>query len=253
MRLAIAQQCMHWGCDENVAVIVRMLETAAQAGATLCAFPELAITGFHRQIKSQAQPDLVRNALEIVAATCNQLHIAAAVGAPTFGADGRIFNSYLFIDATGKMIGSIAKTGLTPAEATFFARGESRPIFDFCGLRCSAVICREVEDIEQVYTDLPAGRVDLIFWPGMIRPAPDSNLEVAVTAQTQARDIARKTHAFVVQSNWPNSLNYPDESAFAGQSEVIDARGEKLLCLPRSQAGLAVFELGASDYDWCED
>ena len=74
--------------------------------------------------------------------------LGIAVGAPTFAADGAKFISHLLIDEHGETAATISKRGLTEAEATFFARASSRPLGKLHGLRCSAVICREVEDLE---------------------------------------------------------------------------------------------------------
>ncbi len=233
-----------------MATIVRQLALAAQAGAELCAFPELALTGFHRQIKSLATTELVSLHFNIVANACAAHGIATAVGTPTFDAQGRNFNSYVFIDAKGETLGTISKNGLTPPEATFFAPGDSRPIFNCAGARVSSFICREVEDVEEVCVQLPIGSVELLLWPGAIRPAIDSNDSEAVGAEASAREIARRCQTFVVQANWPNSLNYPEESEFAGQSIVINPHGETVMRLPRAQVGVAVFELGAREFEW---
>jgi omega-amidase len=253
LRLSIAQQSMHWTLEENVAAMHRALEISAQQGATFCVFPELALTGFHRQIASLAVEANTAPQLKAIARACATHRIAAAFGAPTSKKSGQIFNSHLFIDEWGETVGVISKIGLTSAEATFFAPGVARPIVNVQGLRCTSVICREVEDIEDVCAQLPAGSVDLIFWPGAIRPSPDSKQTRATTAEAGAQEIARRCGAYVVQANWPNSLNYPAESEFAGQSIVIDPRGEVLLRLPIAQAGVATFELGARAFDWRAD
>ena len=49
-RIAIAQISMHWSTAENVAAILRAMDLARSRGAKLCAFAELAVTGFHRQM-----------------------------------------------------------------------------------------------------------------------------------------------------------------------------------------------------------
>jgi omega-amidase len=181
MRLSIAQQSMHWTLEENAAEMHRALEISAQQGATLCVFPELALTGFHRQIVSLATEANTAPQVQAIARACATHRIAAAFGAPTYNESGQIFNSHLFIDAQGETVGVISKIGLTPAEATFFAPGVARPIVTVQGLRCTSVICREVEDVEDVCAQLSPGSIDLIFWPGAIRPSPDSE-EARATA-----------------------------------------------------------------------
>jgi omega-amidase len=244
---------MHWTLEENVVTMHRALEISALQGAAVCVSPELALTGFHRQIASLAVDANTAPQVQAIARACATHHIAAAFGAPTYNASGQILNSHMFVDAQGETIGVISKIGLTPAEATFFAPGVARPIVNVQGLRCTAVICRQVEDVEDVCAQLPAGSVDLIFWPGAIRPSPESKETRAMTAEGGAQEIAQRSGAYVVQANWPNSLNYPAESEFAGQSIVIDPQGDVLLRLPIAQVGVATFELGERTFDWQAD
>lgn len=250
LRIAIAQPTMHWSGDDNVNAVLATLAQAAAAQARLCVFPELVIPGFHRQIAQGAKPPLVAAWLERVQAACAEQAVAAAVGAPTFDVDGRIFNSYLLIDETGRLAGTVHKTGLTDPEATFFARGDARPVVSLCGQRCTAVICREVEDLDAVCAQLADEQPDIICWPGLMGPeAGTEDIDPPRHVQ-QAQALARRTKAYVIQSNWPMSLNYPELGAKTGRSVVIDPSGDIAFELPRAQAGLAVFTLGERRFDW---
>jgi hypothetical protein len=66
----------------------------------------------------------------------------------------------------------------------------------------------------------------------------------------QAQELARRLGAGFIQANWPNALNRPEESRNLGESAVIAADGAILFRLPMDVAGTAVFELGATSYDW---
>ena len=118
---------MHWSTPDNMAAIVSAIGLAPARGAAICAFSELAVTGFHREIASQALPHVVGPAIDRLQALCAERSIAIAVGAPTFGADGSWFISHLLIDEAGTLAASIPKRGLTEPEASFFARGSARP------------------------------------------------------------------------------------------------------------------------------
>jgi hypothetical protein len=112
-------------------------------------------------------------------------------------------------------------------------------------------LCREIEDLESLAEQLPRGRADIIFWPSLVgRPpsSPPDPDEVKYLPLAQA--LAVQSDAYLVQSNWPNSLNYPEEGTHAGESVVVAPTGEVLLTLPRAQAGAAVFELGERAYEW---
>jgi len=248
--MAIAQIGMHWSTADNMAAIVAAIELAHARGAAICAFSELAVTGFHREIASQALPHVVGPAVQRLQALCAERAIAIAVGAPTFGADGSRFVSHLLIDEAGTLAATVPKRGLTEPEATFFARGSGRPIARLHGLRCTAVICREVEDFDQVLSDVPAHSADLIFLPGALRPDPAKPVSDPPEFIRAAQRLAAATLTTIVQTNWPNALNRPEESVDGGQSAVISPNGELMFRLPRQAAGLGVFTLGERTFDW---
>ena len=241
---------MHWTTRENMESIARALEVAHVQGAAVCGFSELAVTGFHRQIAQEAVPEVVGPAIRQLQDHCASLRIGAAVGAPTFGANGAKFISHLLIDERGAISATIPKRGLTDPEATFFERGTSRPVGSMQGLRCSAVICREVEDLEQVSQDLPRGSVDLIFVPGALRQDPEKPRTDPPEYVLNIQRLARATGAYVVQTNWPNALNRPEESVDGGESTVAGPDGQLLFRLPRQASGVGIFTLGESGFDW---
>lgn len=250
-RIAIAQIDMHWSTAENTAAIVRAMTLASARGATLCGFSELAVTGFHRQIAREATPEQVLPAIRELQAHCARLSLGIAVGAPTFGADATTkYNSHLLIDEQGETRAVVSKRGLTEPEATFFARGSSRPIARLQGINCSAVICREVSDLELVAQELKPGTADLVFVPGALRQDPEKPRADTPEYVRDIQRLALATGAYVVQTNWPNALNRPEESVEGGESTVAAPSGEIMFRLPRQASGLGVFDLGERQFEW---
>lgn len=174
----------------------------------------------------------------------------ASVGAPSFDDHGARFISHLLIDECGATTAVVRKRGLTDPEATFFARGASRSIGSMHGVRCSAVICREVEDLELIATELPPGAVDLIFVPGALRQDPDKPRTDPPDYVRNIQRLAQLTKAYVVQTNWPNALNRPEESVEGGASTVAGPDGEILFRLPGQASGVGIFMLGERHFDW---
>lgn len=254
LRIAIVQQPMAWTTPENLVHIVAALALAAEQGAGIAVFPELALTGFHRGIRAEAVPATVEAALQQVRAACREHRIACGLGAPTFAADGTILNSYLHIDAAGEIVSSVSKNGLTPAELTFFAPGTERAVMQFAGRACTTVMCREIDDLDAIAAQLHADPVDLVFWPSMvgnppgtIHPAAEDSSDLGYFKRTAV--LAQRLGAFVVQSNWPQALNTP-ESTYLGESKAYAPDGEILLTLPRDEAGVGVFTLGERAFRW---
>jgi omega-amidase len=250
LRIAIAQITMHWTTAENLGAIRHAMALARVHGADLCGFSELAVTGFHRQIAHEARAEVVAPALQDLHAQARSLGLGIAVGAPTFAEGGARFNSHLLIDERGNTAAVVSKRGLTAPEATFFNRGSSRPVGVLQGMRCSAVICREVCDLELVAAELPAGTVDLIFVPGALRQDPEKPRTDPPEYVRDIQRLAAATRAHVVQTNWPNALNRPEESVDGGGSCVAGPDGELLFRLPGQAPGVAVFTLGERQYDW---
>lgn len=248
-RVAIAQIAMHWTTAENLSAIHKAAAVASGRGAMLCGFAELALTGFHREIAREARPEVVGPALEALRAQAKTLSMGIAVGAPTFEAHAK-FNSHIVINENGKIAAVVSKHGLTDPEATFFDRGQSRPVGVVHGLRCSAVICREISDLSLVTTQLPAGTVDLIFVPGALRQDPEKPRTDPPEYVHDISRLAAATQAFVVQTNWPNALNRPEESVDAGGSTVAAPDGAVLFRLPLQRPGVAVFNLGDQAFEW---
>jgi omega-amidase len=249
-RIAIAQVAMHWTTAENLVAIGAAMALSRAQGAQICGFSELAVTGFHREIAREARPEVLAPALQQLHAAAGALGLAIAVGAPTFADDGRRFNSHLLINEHGETAAVVSKRGLTDPEATFFARGSSRPSGLLQGRRCSAVICREVCDLELVAPQLPPGTVDLIFVPGALRQDPDKPRTDPPEYVRDIQRLAAATRAYVIQTNWPNALNRPEESVDGGASCVCGPDGEMLLRLPKQASGVALFTLGERRFDW---
>jgi omega-amidase len=247
---------MHWTIEENVAEILRAISIAKREASQLCIFPELALTGFHRQIASLAKPTLIAAAMRTVQNACAASNVAAILGAPTFGDNDAIYNSAVFIDERGVRVGIVEKIGLTAPEATFFTRGTGRRIVSMQGLSMSAVLCIEIHERESIMKQLAANeekanhKIDLLAWPGIMRPDPNAANSNEEKHIQDARRLARETVAWIVQANWPNSLNYPAESEFSGQSVVINPSGEVAIRLPVAQSGVGVFELGTARFAW---
>lgn len=249
-RIAIAQVRMHWTLAENLGAIHNAMHLAKQEGAAICAFSELAVTGFHRDIASLARPEVVEPAIDRIRHLSARLGLAVAVGTPTFGDGGAKYITHLLIDDNGLVTAAVSKRGLTDPEATFFARGTSRPLGMLKGLRCTAVICREVSDFSSVTAQVPPGSADLIFVPGALRQDPDKPYSDPPPYVDDMRALAVATGAYLVQTNWPNALNRPEESVDAGRSGVVSPAGELLFRLPKEASGVGVFNLSERSYAW---
>ncbi len=238
---------MHWTLDGNVGEVLAALEEAAAAGAEGCVCTELAVTGFHRRVPELLDAVALADAQQRIRAACARLGIAAVVGMPTLGAAGEVFNSHVAIAADGCELRRTHKRGLTPSEATFFTVGQERR---WTGLGCvlaASVLCREMLDGDELLpllqAALPAGdvRPRVIFWPSYISEA---DAELGQAYRDGAAAMARALGAWVLNSNWAESLNEPCARGFGG-GVVIAPDGRIVRTLPVDAAALMVVALDA--------
>lgn len=242
MRVAIAQTRMRWTPDENTQAVVDALEEAQRLGAEVVVLPECATTGYHSRLPEQLGPELVAEALQRVRAACAALRVGAVVGTPFYPtqAADRVWNATVAIDAAGRLLAVAPKVGLTRSERRFFSAGTARPRFSLHGGECASILCREVRDAAEILDSLRG--VEVVFWPGVIGwGAPPGDPEDAVT-EAIAQDCARRLGSFLVQCNWPNSLNRPELEGCGG-SLVLSPAGEVLARCPVGVAGTTLVEL----------
>jgi omega-amidase len=89
-----------------------------------------------------------------------------------------------------------------------------------------------------------------IFWPSLVgKPPSDAPGPDEVNYLPLVQRLAKHSAAYVVQCNWPNSLNSPS-ATHLGESAVVSELGEVLFSLPRDQPGVATFVLGEKEYEW---
>jgi omega-amidase len=243
MKIAIAQMPMHWTPAENTRCILDYLADAKRRSAAVAVFPECATTGYHRRVPELGSRAVVDDGVRAIRTQCAALGIAAVVGSPYYPTDddGIVWNAAVAIDAGGSIQAVCPKVGLTLGERRFFRAGEARPTFTVGDVGCGVLLCREIRDADRIRPHLDAVRV--LFWPGVItwdgeRPAhPDDVVSVDI-----ARGCARSLGRYVVQCNWPNSLNDPEMRGMGG-SLVISPAGEVLERCTLDRDEISCFEL----------
>ena len=95
-----------------------------------------------------------------------------------------------------------------------------------------------------------SGVAKLIFVPGALRQDPEKPRTDPPESVRDIQRLAAATGAFVVQTNWPNALNRPEESVDGGESTVASPEGEVMFRLPRQASGVGIFNLGERHYEW---
>ena len=237
----IAQQLQDW-CQQ-----------AADQGADLIVFPELASLGYPpRDMLERSR--LIAAQWTMLETLATKLTIPALVGcAQAVGAEDpyqpQLYNSLALLDN-----GRIARTyhkRLLPTydvfdERRYFRPGSASCIVEIKGKRIGLTICEDVwlpEFSGVHYQQDPIadliGHVDVVV---NVAASPYSVFKPALRRQV-VQSIAQRTGVPVV---YVNQVGGQDELLFDGDSCVLDANGERFVSAPRWRQALVIADLNST-------
>ncbi len=254
IRIALAQLNYKIGdFENNKNKIIGEIEKAANAGADLVVFSELAICGYP-PLDMLTREAFVKEAIQAIhdiARYC--IGIAAIVGGPSInpGSKGKLlFNSaWLLSEGTAKPV--VHKT-LLPTydvfdEYRYFQPNQSFDIINFKGKRVAITICEDIWDdrpVEQtfdrnhLYTlspmqKLAALRPDMVI---NIAASPFSYHQHEIRKQV----VCKKAAQYGLPIYYVNQTGANTELIFDGGSMVIDAKGNVSHRMPFFSEGLYI-------------
>ena len=220
MRVAVGQIAPVLG---DVAANVRKLDDysarAKEAGAALIVFPEMVDTGYAMSVIAERASAWTNGAVPALRATARRLSLGIICGVSEREGD-RIYNSQVFIDARGEIIGKYRKTHLfTPApieEDKCFTCGDELGAHDFDQLRLGLSICYDLR-FPEVYRRLAVDERANVLIISSAWPFPRvEHLRVLATAR------AIENQSYVVLANRVGTDN---GTSFCGTSSIIDPYG----------------------------
>ncbi len=223
IRIALAQINSAVGDFEgNIVKIVAGIELAAELGADLVAFPELALTGYPPEDLT-FNPDFLRanvKALGEVAAAAED--IVAVVG--FLDAPGEIYNAAAVLSA-GEVAGVCHKIRLPNYgvfdEFRYFAAGDKPFLFEIGGVSIGLNICEDIW-----YPDEPIGS-QVAAGAGLILNISSSPYRVRRT-KTREEMLETRSRDYLTPVAYVNLVGGQDELVFDGNSLVYDEHGNLL-------------------------
>lgn len=223
MKIAAAQMaCVLGDVDANVRKMRDFTARAKEGGAELVVFPEVADTGYAMPVIQAGATSWNEGAVPQLREIAKGLSIAIISGVSE-REGGSIYNSQVFIDAQGEIVGSYRKTHLftgTPiGENECFAPGDELKSFPFGGLRFGLSICYDLR-FPEVYRTLAIEERANVFILSSAWPFP--RLEHFRTL-VMARAI--ENQSYMISSN---RVGTDDGVTCCGSSAIIDPYGVTL-------------------------
>jgi NAD+ synthase (glutamine-hydrolysing) len=238
LTLALAQLNLTVGAIEaNTDAMLAAAGRAAEQGAELVLFPELAITGyppedllFRHDLYQRVDAALARMAAA-------SLHTALVVGHP-WRQDGKLYNAASFF-YQGQLLGRYFKQLLPNYgvfdEKRYFSAGDGSCVIDFKGHKLGLLIC------EDVWEPAPMAGIS----------AAGAELVLSLNASPYHRGKAWIRESLLAQRSKENGLPLlylnlvggQDELVFDGRSKVFNAAGELTQSLAPFEEQLALVHL----------
>ena len=220
MKIAVAQiSCALGDLTANLTKIRDSSLRAKNAGADMIVFPEMADTGYAMPIIQKHATPWNEGAVPELQKIATTISIAIISGVSEREHDS-IYNSQVFIDASGKIAAKYRKTHLFAAapieEHKCFAAGDQFASFSLAGQRFGLSICYDLR-FPECYRTLAVNDGVTVFINSSAWPFPRvEHLRVLAIA----RAIENQSYVIVA-----NRVGTDDGVTFCGTSAIIDPYG----------------------------
>lgn len=215
LRVAAVQMRSKADLDANVEHTIALLEKCAADKADVAVFPECNVSGYFDGYVKKLTAKQLAKAEEDLCAACKRLTIWAIVGMPV-RQDGKLYNSAVVIDSSGKVRERYHKVQLAEAWPD---PGDHLSVFRVKDVPCSIIICHDERYPELVRLPVLAG-ARVIFYLSHESPITQEHKLAPYRAQIQARAV--ENNVFVAHANAPANR---DATGSHGQSRLIDPDG----------------------------
>jgi len=230
----------------------RLIEQAADRGATLAAFGEVWLGGYPFWTFTtpgekwwKAAAEYLANAVEIPSPTTDRLCAAAkragidvAIGVVELDSAtrGTVYCTLLFIGRDGTILGRHRKLKPTCVERTIWGEGDAAGLHPYARPygRISGLNCWEHNMVLPGYALMAQGtQIHVATWPGREPPAPPGGVPLWPRQLLLSRAFASQAGCYVIAVGGMRRAEdtperYRDLSVFyhSGDSYIIDPRGE---------------------------
>jgi omega-amidase len=220
VKVAVAQiACSLGDVAANLRKISEFTARAAAAHAELVVFPEMVDTGYAMPVIREHASSWSEGAVPQLQDVARQ-HSLGIICGVSERADGGIYNSQVFIDSTGAIVGKYRKAHLFTSapieEHTCFTCGNELGSFSFANLQLALSICYDLR-FPELYRALAIEQQANVFVISSAWPFPRTeHLRVLATAR------AIENQCYCILSN---RVGTDAGTAFCGGSTIIDPYG----------------------------
>ncbi|MCL1896501.1 MAG: carbon-nitrogen hydrolase family protein [Clostridiales bacterium] len=219
-----------------------LIAEAGRAGAELVVFPEVFVPGYPYWIWTKQTKDgvpffveLMDNAVVVpgpatdaIGKAAKQAGVFVVMGMTERGG-GTLYNTLLYFDNAGRIIGKHRKLVPTMSERVVWGRGDGSDlsVFDTPLGKISGLICWEhTMDLARYALAAEGEQIHCSVWPGISAVTNDPNSEIFdAVAECACRHHAVAAQAFVICVMTPVAQDSIDRLGFAGRPDMMKTGG----------------------------
>jgi predicted amidohydrolase len=211
-------------------------KACALQGAGLVIFPELFLCGYNLGDDASGVSDTVDGAsVERACSIARESSVALLYGYAERAGSG-IYNSAIFIDDQGQMLGNYRKAHLFgPEEKRIFVPGDDVVVLDYRNFRIGILICYDIEFPEFVRSAVLRG-VDFLAVPTALTP------EYKQIPTTIVRARAYENQIFIA---YCDRIGHERDLTYIGMSGIVGPDGKDMV-----RAGEAEETILSADLDY---
>jgi len=221
LKVAAVQFRSSYDVADNRKRIIEVLDRLSREGVGVAAFPECALTGYHKRAVMAAAAGEIAAAEEQIARACRERKIAVVVGS-IYKVNGKTYNTAVVFDSRGGLVERYAKLML--AGERWATPGNHIAFFELEGVPSTVIICHDERYPE--FVRLPAMQgARVVYYISSESGMKDESKLVPYRAQMMARAVENRV--FVVAANTPADEKNLEASSH-GQSRIIHDDGNVL-------------------------
>lgn len=198
---ALGQLRVSAAVEESVEKCAAFLEDARQQQVDIVCFPEATIGGYYSvHFDDPAEVDwrAVDKGVRAVRNACAASKVGAALGASVRKPDGKIYNVFLLISKSGRILGEYAKCHLMPSDTRCYSRGQCVDVYRFYRVPVGLQICYD-QRFPEPWRLLGLRGAEVVF-QGSYGLKPEDTWKIPVV-EAHLRSRAAENGYFVVSVN----------------------------------------------------
>lgn len=241
INIGMIQMSSQIGClEQNMEVALEKVKIASEQGADILCFPELFIEGYDMDQKDLYSTDKTLKYSEYIVESLAEAakEYNVYIVAPTALAMGKkVYNSALFFNKNGKVLGEYNKVHLFEKERDVFDSGENFVVWDTTIGKIGIIICYDA-GFPEASRELALNGAEIIFCPSAWRIQDKLVWDL---------NLAQRAYENTVFFVGVNSVTKTDKLHLFGSSKVIAPNGEVLAQANEDEEEIVICEINLDD------